>query len=128
MALLVIGSVAFDTVRTPYGSAREVLGGSATYCGVAASYFTPVRMIAVVGEDFGSEPMDLLKRRGIDVSGIEVRRGGRTFRWSGEYSEDLNSRKTLSTELNVFQDFRPKIAAGDVGTRFLFLGNIDFDL
>ncbi len=127
MALLVIGSVAFDTIRTPYGSAREVLGGSATYCGVAASYFTPVRMIAVVGEDFGPEAMDLLKRRGIDVSGIEVRRG-RTFRWSGEYSEDLNSRKTLCTELNVFQDFRPKIAAGDVGTRFLFLGNIDPDL
>jgi sugar/nucleoside kinase (ribokinase family) len=128
MALLVIGSVAFDTVRTPYGSAREVLGGSATYCGVAASYFTPVRMIAVVGEDFGPEAMQPIRDRGIDVSGIEVRRGGRTFRWSGEYSEDLNSRKTLSTELNVFQDFRPKIAAGDVGSRFLFLGNIDPDL
>ncbi len=127
MALLVVGSVAFDSVRTPYGEAREVLGGSAVYFAVAASYLTPVRMIAVVGEDFGEEPMRLLGERGIDTSGIEVRKG-KTFRWSGEYSEDLNDRTTLATHLNVFQDFQPKIAREDVGSPHLFLGNIDPDL
>src|SRR5713226_8970541 len=127
MSLLVIGSVAFDSVKTPYGEAREVLGGSAVYCSVAASYFTPVRMVAVVGEDFGEEPMRLLRARGIDLSGLEIR-PGRSFRWSGEYSEDLNNRTTLATDLNVFESFDPKIRREDVGTPHLFLGNIDPDL
>jgi sugar/nucleoside kinase (ribokinase family) len=127
MALLVVGSVAFDSVRTPYGEAREVLGGSAVYCAVASSYFTPVRVVAVVGEDFGAEPMTLLRERKIDVSGIEVRKG-RTFRWSGVYSDDLNDRTTLSTELNVFESFQPKIRREDAGATHLFLGNIDPDL
>ena len=127
MALLVVGSMAFDSVRTPYGEAREVLGGSAVYCAVAASYFTPVRMVGVVGQDFGEEPMALLRDRRIDVSGVEVRKG-RTFRWSGVYSEDLNDRTTLSTELNVFESFRPKIRREDAGAAHLFLGNIDPDL
>lgn len=127
MSLLVVGSVAFDSVRTPYGSAREVLGGSAVYCAVAASYFTRVRMVAVVGEDFGEAPMALLRGRQIDVSGIEVCRG-ETFRWSGEYSEDLNDRTTLSTRLNVFESFKPRFRKADVGVPYLFLGNIDPDL
>jgi sugar/nucleoside kinase (ribokinase family) len=127
MPLLVVGSVAFDSIRTPYGSAREVVGGSAVYCAVAASCLTEVRMIAVVGEDFGEAPMRLLAGRGIDTSGIEVRRG-RTFRWSGEYSEDLNDRRTLETQLNVFESFDPTIRAEDVGAPHLFLGNIDPDL
>jgi sugar/nucleoside kinase (ribokinase family) len=127
MALLVVGSVAFDSVKTPYGEARDVLGGSAVYFAVSASYFVPVRVIAVVGEDFGEEPMRLLRDHGIDTSGIEVRKG-KTFRWSGEYSEDLNDRTTLATHLNVFQEFQPKIAREDVGTPHLFLGNIDPDL
>jgi sugar/nucleoside kinase (ribokinase family) len=127
MSLLVVGSVAFDTVKTPYGKAEEVLGGSATYFSVAASYFTPVRLVAVVGKDFGDEPVKLFKGRGIDVSGLEVA-DGKTFRWSGEYSEDLNDRTTHATHLNVFQSFRPKMRRQDKGAPFLFLGNIDPDL
>lgn len=127
MPLLVIGSVAFDSVRTPYGEAREVLGGSATYCAVAASYFTDVRMVAVVGEDFGEEPMRLLRSRRIDVSGIEIG-AGQTFRWSGVYSDDLNERTTLATHLNVFESFQPKLRPEDASAPNLFLGNIDPDL
>ncbi len=127
MSLLVIGSVAFDSVKTPYGEASEVLGGSATYCAVAASYFTDVRMVAVVGRDFGEEPMRLLRGRRIDVSGIEIA-PGKTFRWSGVYSDDLNERTTLSTHLNVFESFRPKITREDAASPNVFLGNIDPDL
>jgi len=127
MSLLVVGSVAFDSVKTPYGEAKEVLGGSAVYFAVAASYFTPVRMVAVVGEDFGAGPMGLLRGRGIDVSGLQVAKG-KTFRWGGEYSEDLNERTTLFTHLNVFESFKPKIRREDVGVDNLFLGNIDPDL
>ncbi|HEV8701897.1 MAG TPA: PfkB family carbohydrate kinase [Candidatus Polarisedimenticolia bacterium] len=127
MSLLVIGSMAFDTVKTPYGEASEVLGGSATYCAVAASYFTDVRVIAVVGRDFGEEPMRLLRERGIDVSGIETA-PGKTFRWSGVYSDDLNERTTLSTHLNVFESFKPKIREADAAAPHVFLGNIDPEL
>ncbi len=127
MPLLVVGSVAFDSVRTPYGEAHDVLGGSAIYCAVAASYFTSVRIVAVVGEDFGEEPLRLLEERRIDVSGLEVRRG-KTFRWEGQYSDDLNDRTTLATHLNVFESFEPKIQNQDVGVPHLFLGNIDPDL
>jgi sugar/nucleoside kinase (ribokinase family) len=127
MSLLVVGSVAFDSVRTPYGAAAEVLGGSATYCAVAASYFTDVRVLAVVGQDFGEEPMGLLRSHGIDVSGIEVA-NGRTFRWSGVYSDDLNERTTLETQLNVFESFQPRLREEDIAVPNLFLGNIDPDL
>ena len=127
MPLLVVGSVAFDSVKTPYGEASEVLGGSATYCAIAASYFTDVRVVAVVGEDFGEEPMRLLRSRDIDVSAIEVARG-KTFRWSGVYSDDLNDRTTLATHLNVFESFQPKLRPEDASIPNLFLGNIDPDL
>jgi sugar/nucleoside kinase (ribokinase family) len=127
MSLLVVGSVAFDTIKSPYGLATEVLGGSATYFSVAASYFTSVRMVAVVGTDFGDAPIKLLRSRGIDVSGVEVA-PGKTFRWSGEYSEDLNERTTHATHLNVFEAFRPKLRKQDKGLPFVFLGNIDPDL
>jgi sugar/nucleoside kinase (ribokinase family) len=127
MSLLVVGSVAFDTIKTPYGLAADVLGGSATYFSVAASYFTAVRMVAVVGKDFGDAPIKLLRSRGIDVSGVEVA-DGKTFRWSGEYSEDLNERTTHATHLNVFEAFRPKLRKQDKGLPFVFLGNIDPDL
>lgn len=127
MSLLVVGSVAYDTVKTPYGEVEDVLGGSAAYFAVAASYFTNVRIVAVVGEDFGHSSLALLQRRGIDVSGLEVG-AGKTFRWSGEYSADLNERTTLATHLNVFESFRPKLRREDVGVPFLFLGNIDPDL
>ena len=127
MSLLVVGSVAFDSVKTPYGEARDVLGGSAVYCAVSASYFTAVRLVAVVGEDFGEEQRGLLRDRGIDLSGLEVREG-KSFRWEGEYSEDLNNRTTLATHLNVFESFDPKFRREDVGVPSLFLGNIDPDL
>src|SRR2546426_10784808 len=104
MALLVVGSVAFDSVKTPYGEAAEVLGGSATYCAVAASYFTDVLVVAVVGEDFGEEPMLLLRSRHIDVSAIEVA-NGHPFRLSGVFSDDLYVRTNLATSLNVFYSF-----------------------
>jgi sugar/nucleoside kinase (ribokinase family) len=127
MPLLVVGSMAFDSVKTPYGEAKDVLGGSATYCAVAASYFTDVRVVAVVGEDFGEEPMQLLRSRHVDVSGIQIAKG-RTFRWSGVYSDDLNERTTLSTELNVFESFQPALRPEDAACPNLFLGNIDPEL
>lgn len=127
MSLLVVGSVAYDTVKTPYGTVEEVLGGSATYFSVAASFFTDVSLVAVVGKDFGDKSLKVLKDRGIDLTGLEVAEG-KTFRWSGEYSDDLNDRTTHATHLNVFETFKPKLQREDVGAKFLFLGNIDPDL
>ena len=125
--LLVVGSVALDTVRTPFGEASEVLGGSATFFSVAASYFTSVELIAVIGEDFPEAHLTFLKSRHIDVAGLE-RRPGQTFRWKGEYSYQLNEARTLDTRLNVFETFRPKIAAQYRSPGMLFLGNIDPEL
>lgn len=125
--LLVVGSVAFDTVRTPFGEATEVLGGSATYFSTAASFFTDVDLIAVVGEDFPDEYVTFLKSRGIDVSGLE-RRSGKTFRWQGEYTYQLNEAHTLDTQLNVLESFRPKIPDHYRTPDMLFLGNIDPEL
>ena len=125
--LLVVGSVAFDTVRTPFGEATEVLGGSATYFSTAASFFTDVDLIAVVGEDFPDEHVAFLKNRGIDVSGLE-RRSGKTFRWQGEYTYQLNEAHTLDTQLNVLESFRPKIPDHYRTPDMLFLGNIDPEL
>ena len=125
--LLVVGSVALDTVRTPFGEASEVLGGSATYFATAASYFTSVDLIAVVGEDFPEEHVKFLQRRGIDLTGLE-RRPGRTFRWKGEYTHQLNEAHTLDTRLNVFETFRPKIPESYRAPSMLFLGNIDPEL
>lgn len=127
MSLLVVGSVAFDTVKTPFGTVEEVLGGSATYFSVAASFFTKVRLVAVVGEDFGKAASAVFRERGIDLTGLEVA-PGKTFRWSGEYSQDLNDRTTHATHLNVFESFKPKLRKEDLGAKYLFLGNIDPDL
>ncbi len=124
MSLLVVGSVAFDSIRTPYGLVEEILGGSATFFSVAASWFTPVHVVAVVGEDFGEEQFQVFRERSIDTQGIE-RVAGRTFRWRGEYVGDMNQARTLETHLNVFEKFTPKIPASCQGTEFLFLGNID---
>ncbi|MEE8613186.1 MAG: PfkB family carbohydrate kinase [Nitrospirales bacterium] len=126
-SLLVVGSVAFDTVRTPFGEATEVLGGSATYFSTAASFFTDVELIAVVGEDFPEPHIDFLKSRGIDLTGLE-RRGGKTFRWRGEYTYQLNEAHTLETHLNVLETFRPKIPEHYRSPKMLFLGNIDPEL
>jgi sugar/nucleoside kinase (ribokinase family) len=125
--LLVVGSVALDTVRTPFGEVSEVLGGSATYFATAASYFTSVDLIAVVGEDFPEEHLKFLQRRGIDLTGLE-RKPGRTFRWKGEYTHQLSEAHTLDTRLNVFESFRPKIPPSYRTPSMLFLGNIDPEL
>ncbi len=123
MSLLVVGSVALDTVYTPKGSLIEGLGGSATYFSVAASVFTPVKLVGVVGSDFPSEHIDKLSRRGIDVEGLYAVEG-KTFRWSGRYGEDFGDPETLDTQLNVFADFSPKLPEKYRNTPFLFLGNI----
>jgi sugar/nucleoside kinase (ribokinase family) len=126
-ALLVVGSVALDTVRTPFGKADEVLGGSATFFAYAASFFTTVRLVAVVGADFPRSHLDLLGRRGVDLAGLQVA-DGPTFRWTGEYGYDLNEAKTLDTQLGVFAEFRPTMPEAFRGTPFLFLANIDPEL
>lgn len=126
-SLLVVGSVALDSVKTPFGEVTEVLGGSATYFSTSASYFTTVRLIAVVGEDFPDVHMTFLKSRGIDLAGLE-RRPGQTFRWKGVYTHQLNEAQTLDTRLNVFETFRPKIPESYRAPDMLFLGNIDPEL
>jgi sugar/nucleoside kinase (ribokinase family) len=123
-AIAVVGSVAFDTIETPTGRADDVLGGSATHFAVAASYFAPVHLVAVVGEDFPAAEREFLASRSIDLSGLEVR-PGRTFRWTGRYHEDLNVRDTLKLELNVFADFAPRLNAATRQVPFVFLANID---
>jgi len=125
--LLVVGSVALDTVQTPFGQAEEVLGGSATYFSTAASYFTTVDLLAVVGEDFPDTHVTFLKSRGIDLTGLE-RRPGKTFRWKGEYTYQMNEAHTLDTKLNVFETFRPKLPESLRAPSLLFLGNIDPEL
>jgi sugar/nucleoside kinase (ribokinase family) len=127
MAILVVGSVAFDTVQTPTGRAEEVLGGSASYFSVAASFFAPVHLVAVVGEDFTPAHAAIFRERGVETGGLS-RVPGKTFRWSGVYGDDLNRRTTLSTELNVFQHFRPELPERLRKTEFLFLANIDPEL
>ena len=128
MSLLVVGSVAYDSVDTPAGSRVEALGGSATYFSIAGSYFAPVSILAVVGEDFRSEHMSLLESHGVDTTGLE-RHAGKTFRWAGVYgTEDLNTRETLSTELNVFADFSPVLSQELRKKPHIFLANIDPEL
>lgn len=123
MSILVVGSVAFDTIATPSGRVENMLGGSATYFSLAASYFTDVRVVAVVGEDFTPQHEDVLKKRNIDTRGIEHAKG-KTFRWGGQYLENLNEAKTDFTELNVFEQFQPRIPDIYRDSKFLFLGNI----
>lgn len=123
MSLLVVGSVAFDSIQTPYGKVENALGGAATYFSVSASWFTPVRVVAVVGEDFGAQEMAVFARRGIDTEGLE-HAPGKTFRWSGEYSGAMNEAKTLDTQLNVFEKFSPRVPASYASSEFVFLANI----
>lgn len=123
MAVLIVGSVALDTVVTPFGKIDEALGGSATYFSLAASYFDQPRVVAVVGEDFPQEHIQTLRSRNVDLDGLEVQKG-KTFRWSGKYGYDLNQRETLSTHLNVFEHFHPKLPEHYRTSGFVFLGNI----
>lgn len=123
MSVLVVGSVALDTVITPFGKKDDALGGSATYFSCAARFFNPPAMVAVVGEDFPPEHIQTFQRLNIDLEGLE-RKPGKTFRWAGRYGYDLNERETLSTELNVFEDFHPRLPENYRNTKFVFLGNI----
>jgi sugar/nucleoside kinase (ribokinase family) len=124
MSILAVGSVAFDCIATPSGRVDNVLGGSATYFALAASYFTDVRIVAVVGDDFTADYENVLKKRGVDTRGIE-HATGKTFRWGGQYHDNLNEAKTDFTELNVFEQFQPRIPAEYQDSQFLFLGNIN---
>lgn len=124
MSLLVVGSVAFDALQTPYGSTDRTLGGAATYFSLAASLFAPVRLVAVVGDDFRASEEAVFQGRKIDLRGLE-RAPGKSFFWAGKYSDDLRTRQTLTTELNVFATFEPKLPVAYRDSEFVFLGNID---
>ena len=124
MSILVVGSVAFDTLKTPYGERQQILGGAATYFSLSASYFTDVRVVAVVGEDFTPENEAVMTQRGVDTRGIQHAKG-KTFHWTGEYGENVNEAKTLATDLNVFETFNPAIPAEYNNSDYLFLANID---
>jgi len=123
MSLIVIGSVAYDGVETPHGKVDRMLGGAATYISLAASYFTKVGIVAVVGEDFAQKDTDLLVGHGVDLAGLE-RVPGKTFFWAGKYTPDMNDRETLTTELNVFADFDPKVPESYRDSPYLLMGNI----
>ena len=123
MSLVVVGSVAYDGVETPHGRVERMLGGAATYISLSASYFTQVRIVAVVGDDFAQADTELLASRGIDLEGLE-RVPGKTFFWAGKYTDDMNDRVTLTTDLNVFADFKPKLPESYQNARYLLLGNI----
>ena len=124
MSILVVGSVAFDGIKTPSGKVDRCLGGSATYFSLAASFFTDVRVVAVVGDDFTAEDEAVMVKRGVDISGLQ-RAKGKTFFWRGEYGDNMNEAKTISTDLNVFETFNPQIPPQYLDSDFLFLANID---
>jgi sugar/nucleoside kinase (ribokinase family) len=129
VSVLVVGSVALDTIETPFGSVRDAVGGSAVYISAAASYFfNPVRLVGVVGGDFPREGMEFLEQRHVDLEGLEMIADGKTFRYAGRYRYDLNERDTLATDLNVFEKFDPKIPERFRKSRVVCLGNIDPDL
>src|ERR1700678_2695508 len=124
MSLLVVGSVAFDAIETPFGKVDRTPGGEASYFARAASHFAPVQLVAVVGEDFTKKDESVFRGRKIDLTGLE-HTAGKSFFWSGRYSQNMNERKTLATELNVFASFRPTLPNSYRDSSFLFLGNID---
>jgi sugar/nucleoside kinase (ribokinase family) len=128
MPVTVVGSIAFDAVKTPFGERERMLGGAAVHFALAASFFDSVRVVGPVGDDFGEAELDVLRSRGIDVSDIEHVPGGKTFFWRGEYGWDLNSRETLDTQLNVFEAWEPKLSQQSRSSEVLFLANIQPDL
>jgi sugar/nucleoside kinase (ribokinase family) len=127
MSLVIVGSVAFDSLETPHGRREKIVGGSCTYCSLAASFFTQPKIVAVVGEDFPEEAIELFKSRGIDVRGLEIQ-SGKTFHWEARYGDDPNQRTTIRTELNVFEDFSPQLPPDYTEADIVFLANIDPDL
>jgi sugar/nucleoside kinase (ribokinase family) len=126
MSLVIVGSVAFDTIETPHGRREKIVGGSSTYCALAASFFTQPKIVSVVGEDFPEEAIDFLKERGIDLKGLK-KNSGKTFHWEALYGHDPNQRKTVKTELNVFEVFKPDLPEEYRRADIIFLGNIDPD-
>lgn len=124
MSVLVVGTVAFDSIETPFGSAERILGGSASYFALGASYFAPVRVVGVIGQDFPQDYLDLFTQRNIDIAGIK-REQGDTFHWRGRYHEDINQRDTLELHLNVLAGFEPKLPDNYRDAEYVFLGNID---
>jgi sugar/nucleoside kinase (ribokinase family) len=128
MPITVVGSIAFDAVKTPFGERQRMLGGAAVHFALAASFFEEVRVVGPVGDDFGEAELDVLRRRGVDVSDVEHVAGGRTFFWRGEYGWDLNSRETLDTQLGVFEGFQPKLSRRSRSSDVLFLANIQPEL
>jgi sugar/nucleoside kinase (ribokinase family) len=128
MSLLVVGSVAFDAVETPFGKCEKMLGGAAAHFSIAASFFTDVRIVGVVGGDFGPDEQKVFDAHGVDTSDLERVSDGKTFRWFGRYDYDLNVAQTLDTHLNVFADFQPKLSAKSKSARLVFLANIQPDL
>ncbi len=125
MSLLTVGSVAFDAIETPFGKTDKIIGGAGTYIAIASSYFQKnQRLVSVVGEDFPIDTLEDLKLRGVDLQGLQIKQGEKTFFWSGKYHNDMNSRDTLVTELNVLEHFDPIIPASYQGTEFLMLGNL----
>ena len=128
MSVLIVGSLAYDDIKTPYADKKELLGGSAIYSSIAASLFTKVSIVGVVGGDFKEKDIKLLKSKRIDLSGLEIINNGKTFRWGGAYAEDMNERTTLFTKLNVFEKFSPKIPVPLKDSEYVFLGNINPEL
>lgn len=128
MSLLVVGSVAFDAVETPFGKRERMLGGSASHFSISASFFTDVQVVAVVGGDFGAAERDVFARHNIDTTDLEIVPDGKTFQWHGRYEYDLNVAHTLETQLNVFAGFEPKLSDSSKQARLVFLGNIQPDL
>ncbi len=124
MSLLVVGSMAFDSIKSPFGEVERVIGGSATYFSLAASYLSPVRLVSVVGRDFPKKTLEMLSGRGIDLAGLKVADGD-TFHWKGYYEYDLNTAHTVRTDLNVFEEFAPVLPPAYRESRYVFLGNID---
>src|ERR1700720_3211860 len=128
MSITVVGSIAYDAVKTPFGERERMLGGAAVHFALAASFFADGHVVGPEGDDFGEEQLEVMRRRGVDVSDIERIPGGRTFFWRGEYGWDLNSRETLDTQLGVFEGFQPKLSAQSRSSEVLFLANIQPDL
>ena len=128
MPITVVGSIAYDSVKTPFGERERMLGGAAVHFALAASFFEEVRVVGPVGDDFGEHHLEAMRARGIDVSDVERIAGGRTFFWRGEYGWDLNSRETLDTQLGVFEGFQPKLSLQSRASEVLFLANIQPDL
>lgn len=125
MSLLTVGSVAFDDIETPYGRAEKVVGGACTYISLAASYFTKkIGLVAVIGDDFPKNVLDDLQKRGVNLDGLEVKQGEKSFFWAGRYHKDLNGRDTLDTQLNVLADFKPVVPKSAQKSEFLMLGNL----